>query len=516
MRVKTKTAMSIVATFIVLSILSSIYGYFDLLRQSEENLRDSANAVLRMQAHALAEPLSIDNGSGVEAQLRTLDEMPAFLAARVSGNGVRGSLEHVRSGIGRREIDQEGVLEMSSPVELDGQPVADLTLTFTTAFIREQANAHLLDTVLLLLAEIVIVLGVTVIALGSIVGPIARVSDALAGVSNEDSVAISRDAGRKDEIGVLVRAFGEFRERAEKVRRTEEAQKADIARADAGILDQRRHLVQRFEDDVRGFVVSLNDASAVLSDRMAAMKGNAEENKVCTAHADQQVDTMTAEIAMVAGASDELAASNAAIDEAVKTAAARRRQTSEITSATMTRVQELDAAAASIHEIVGIIQSIAAKTNMLALNATIESARAGEAGRGFAVVAGEVKSLAAQTGSATEQIIKRVDDLQQGMVRAIEGIEQIAGSMVELDSSGRTIGSATERQVTISQRLAASVRDIEAAMEVIRTGVGSSMSGAEQVSQTASETEHHAQSVAAKAGEIKIAVDSFLTSIRAA
>ena len=516
MRVRAKVAMSVVATFVVLSILSSGKSYFDLLRQGEEDLRTAAGSALRVQVHALAEPLSRDHGSAVEAQLRALDEFPEFLAARVSGTGGTVSHEHVRSGVDLRDVRHEGNLEVSSPVQFDGQLLADLSLIFSRALIEEQANAYLLDSFLIVLAEIVILSGITLIAVGSVTGPIARVSAALARMANGESADVSGVAVRKDEIGALARTVGAFQDRAETARNVDDAQRAEAARADTEGLDQRRRFVQRFEDDVRDFVVSLKDASEVLSNRMTTMKAIAEENKARTANTEQQVDTMVAEIATVSGASDELATSNTEIGEAVSTAADRRRQTAEITSATMTRIQELDAAAASIHEIVGIITSIAAKTNMLALNATIEAARAGEAGRGFAVVAGEVKSLASQTASATEQITKRVGDLQQGMVRAVEGIEHIAGSIVELDASGRTIGSATERQVTISQRLAEAVRDIEAAMGVIRTCVGSSMAGAEQVSQTANKTEHDVQSIAEKAGGIKATVDGFVSNIRAA
>jgi methyl-accepting chemotaxis protein len=79
------------------------------------------------------------------------------------------------------------------------------------------------------------------------------------------------------------------------------------------------------------------------------------------------------------------------------------------------KVQVLDKASEQIAAILKTIEQIASQTNMLALNATIEAARAGEAGKGFSVVAGEVKGLAKQTSSATEEIRQRITALQQGM-----------------------------------------------------------------------------------------------------
>ena len=65
-----------------------------------------------------------------------------------------------------------------------------------------------------------------------------------------------------------------------------------------------------------------------------------------------------------------------------------------------------------ISQLVQSIDGIAWQTNMLALNATIEAGRAGDAGKGFAVVANEIKSLARDTATATENIAERLSEIQ--------------------------------------------------------------------------------------------------------
>ncbi|WP_167730613.1 methyl-accepting chemotaxis protein [Terasakiella sp. SH-1] len=148
---------------------------------------------------------------------------------------------------------------------------------------------------------------------------------------------------------------------------------------------------------------------------------------------------------------------------------------SESVHQAVAQLKDLAEASRQISEVVGLINDIAAQTNMLALNATIEAARAGEAGKGFAVVASEVKNLANQTERATSDINERIDRLSQEMdiitssmsrgVEAVETGQQIITStlkgMEEIDSGVnrvttdmQQIANALNEQKNISERTA--------------------------------------------------------------
>jgi methyl-accepting chemotaxis protein len=108
----------------------------------------------------------------------------------------------------------------------------------------------------------------------------------------------------------------------------------------------------------------------------------------------------------------------------------------------------LSNAAQKIGDVIHLIQQISGQTNLLALNATIEAARAGEAGRGFAVVASEVKSLALQTGKATEDVIEQISAVQASTKGAIQAVGSIEKCIDEISSYTTAVAGSIEEQST--------------------------------------------------------------------
>jgi ABC-type transport system substrate-binding protein/methyl-accepting chemotaxis protein len=72
--------------------------------------------------------------------------------------------------------------------------------------------------------------------------------------------------------------------------------------------------------------------------------------------------------------------------------------------------------------IVGVIDEIAERTNLLALNAAILAAQAGPHGRGFRIVADEIKELSERTAASTREIAALIEAVRSDVFAATERV----------------------------------------------------------------------------------------------
>jgi len=152
----------------------------------------------------------------------------------------------------------------------------------------------------------------------------------------------------------------------------------------------------------------------------------------------QSVEQMTNSIQQVASsarqaadASTQAATTAETGSLAIEQSAASILQLRQTVAETTKKVKRLGEASQQISKVVVLIDQIALKTNMLAVNASIEAARAGEEGRGFAVVAEEVGALAAQSATATKEIARIVESIQQETSEVVESMEASTLQVVE-------------------------------------------------------------------------------------
>ena len=198
----------------------------------------------------------------------------------------------------------------------------------------------------------------------------------------------------------------------------------------------------------------------------ASEEMNANMNTVAAAMEQASINVGT-----VATAAEEMSATIHEIaGNTDKTREVTQRAVDKATSASE-RVDKLGVAAREIGKVTEAITAISSQTNLLALNATIEAARAGEAGKGFAVVANEIKELANQTATATDEIRQRIEGIQSSTSATVEEIAQVMAVIGEVRDFVSTIAAAVEQQSAATREIAENVGQASLGIQEVNENV---------------------------------------------
>jgi methyl-accepting chemotaxis protein len=376
---------------------------------------------------------------------------------------------------------------------------------------RFDANVSLAGIV----AAILIIVGLAVyITRTNVVAPIHVCMGKVEALGRGELDTAIPGTDRTDEIGVIAKALEVLRGQlgqAEEMRRRQ----AEREGAERDVLARRQALANRFISDMRQLSAEFSGSSEEMASAAQGLSATAEETSRQAGVVANAAEEAASNVQTVASSAEEMAASVREISNQVGHSAEVADDAFREAAVSNTRIGALATAADAIGDVVNLIRGIADQTNLLALNATIEAARAGEAGKGFAVVASEVKQLASQTAKATEDISRKVEEIQAATgdsVARMNAIVEVIGSMKEIAAS---IASSVSQQDVATGEIARNCQQAAAGTQQVTHNIAGVGQAAEMTGSASVQLTALSSRLSAKAVDLRKAVETFVEEFAA-
>ena len=280
----------------------------------------------------------------------------------------------------------------------------------------------------------------------SIVRPITSITKVMQQLSTGDTEVKLNYHGRGDEIGQMIEAIEIFRKNALEIQAMQISRReADEQRA-AKRREEMTVLAEEFEGSVKHIAGQLVEAVTAVKSNAEVMAKAAEGTRTKSGSTVEAVVNTRENVETVAEAASELSRTIDELARRTNDVVKVANDTAEQSESASAELAKLAASVEQILPITNLIQGIAQQTNLLALNATIEAARAGMAGKGFAVVAAEVKSLAQQSGKATEEIARKISAVRDTCGAVVSTISHIIKAIKNLNAFATEISTGIVQQ----------------------------------------------------------------------
>ena len=322
---------------------------------------------------------------------------------------------------------------------------------------------------------------------------------------------------RGDELATMAKSLNSFRNSLIETHRLRaeqtEAERRQVAALKTSMMNE---LADRFEAAVGNMVETVTTTSAELAAAASTLAQVADDTQQLSTAVAGISNEASLNVRSVASATEDMTSSVGEIARQVYESSGIADEAVQMAQQANEHFAKLSAAANRVSAVVMFISDISEQTNLLALNATIEAARAGEAGRGFAVVANEVKTLATQAAKATEEIANQIADMQAMTQNSVGAIHEIGITIGRISSISSAIAAAVEEQSAATQQISSNIQQVVGGTTQVATNAANVKQGAFKTSAASSQVFAAAQSLSDEGKKLRLEVDRFLATVRAA
>ena len=452
--------------------------------------------------------ISADYHAYAASLQKTFDEAAGSGAEVVLNEAQRRINEHVKLSRVIADLLQADVKSYVDFLDMKGRSISDAAKSDgESAIIALSAIAGVGVLSGIVLGYLLAVFGISL--------PLNRSVNELKQLATGDLTVTITGIDRGDECGDVAKGLNVFRVNALRAKELAEKELTEQA-AKVERTVRLEAVVRGFEEKARHMVGHLAAGSTELEATAKAMTSTAAQTDHQALTVAAAAEEASTGMQTVAAAAEELTTSISEISRQVARSAKITFKAVEDTQRTDVIVRALADAAEKIGHVMALISNIAGQTNLLALNATIEAARAGDAGKGFAVVASEVKSLAAQTARATDEIGQQINQVQAATKEAVEAIRGISVTIEEVSTIATNIAAAVEEQGAATAEIARNVQQTAQAAQDVTVNISGVSRASTETGAAAGQVLSAAGDLSQQAEHLSAEVVSFLANVRAA